>query len=203
MERFDIKRTFNTSDSHRDNFLSRLFGIFNEDIVRLWCKNPNSKYSDLGRPTLYTLDGTWTRTTLDFGLRNKDGEIYLGELKCELAYESYKFIELDSINQLYHHDKKAFQQFLQVAKKPRSYKVKINREEVSVKGSILIWGRVNESKQNGIINYFNFYDILSIENMVNDLLDWEDTDYNDYINTRYRWMAELMSNLCGGTLHII
>jgi len=195
MKRFDIERTFRTDDDKRDNFLSRLFGIFNEDIVRLWCKNHNSKYTDEGRPSLYE-GGKYTETTLDFGLRDQNGDIFLGEQKCELGYRDYKFIELNSVDQLDHHkSKKAFRRFLEVAKSPDSYTVKIDRKEVSVKGSILIWGHVNEKKKNDIKKYYKFHDILSIENMVNDLLKWKDKEYIDYINTRCQWMNELMSNL--------
>lgn len=136
--RFDINKTFNTKDSKRDNFLSRVFGIFNEDIVRFWCKNPKSKYDDLGRPSLYNGD-KYTGTPLDFCLRDKKNKhLFLGEQKCELAYQNYKFIELNSIDQLAHHDKKAFEHFLKVAKNPHSYEVKIDGKKYSVSGSILI-----------------------------------------------------------------
>ena len=194
MKRFNIERTFHTGDYKRDNFLSRLFGVFNEDIVRLWCDNPNSNYNNLGRPSLYE-GGKYTGTTLDFGFRDKNGDIFLGEQKCELAYQNYKFIELNSIDQLNHHDKKAFERFREVAKNPHLYTVKIDGKEFSVKGSILIWGRVNEKKKNDIKKCYKFHDILSIENVVNDLIKWKDKQYIDYINKKHQWMKELISNL--------
>ena len=203
VKRCDIKETFKTVNSKRDNFLSRVFGIFNEDIVRLWCNNSNSHYDDLGRPSLYYCDtDKYTHTTLDFTLQNKETkEIFISEQKCELAYQNYRYLELNSSDQLKHHDKKAFKRFLQVAKTPNSYNVKIHGQEYSVSGSILIWGRVNVDNKEDIKKHFRFQDILSIENMINDLLEWEDDDYKKYINRRYEWMKELMSNL-DDTLHI-
>lgn len=201
MQRFDIKKSFHTNDSDRDKFLSRVFGIFSENIVRLWCGNSNSKYSDLGRPTLYHSNEKKGRT-IDFTFKNDSGNIYIGELKCELEYQNYKFIELDSIDQLNHHSsKKAFQRFLAIAKDINSYKVRIKGKETAVNGSILVWGRVNENNKRKIVEHFNFHDILSIENMVNDLIEWEDVDWIKYVETKYRWMTELRSNLLGGKLH--
>ncbi len=199
MQRFDIKGTFHTDESDQDKFLSRLFGIFSEDIVRLWCRNPNSRYNDLGRPTIYSSNERRGKT-LDFTFKDKSEDIYIGELKCELEYQNYKFIELDSIEQLDHHTGEAFQRFLAIAKDPQSYNVRINGKETLGNGSILVWGCVNENKKNEIINHFNFHDILSIENIVNDLINWNYADYINYIDTRYRWMSKLMTNLSGGTL---
>ena len=47
---------FRTSSSSRDKFLARLFGLFSEDLVRLWCRNPKAPYEDLGRPNIHLPD---------------------------------------------------------------------------------------------------------------------------------------------------
>ena len=66
-----FRRFFQSADSDRDNFLARLFGSFNEEPVRIWCRDPDSPYEDLGRPTL-TEAGEWGRGhTLDFALRSR------------------------------------------------------------------------------------------------------------------------------------
>ena len=36
----------------RDKYLSRLFGIFSEEVVRAWCTLPTARYEDIGRPYL-------------------------------------------------------------------------------------------------------------------------------------------------------
>lgn len=43
---------FHSKDPARDNFLSRLFGMFNEDIVRYWARDEQAPYENEGRPTL-------------------------------------------------------------------------------------------------------------------------------------------------------
>jgi hypothetical protein len=43
---------FHSESPARDKFLSRLFGLFSEDVVRHWCGCPEAPYGDLGRPFL-------------------------------------------------------------------------------------------------------------------------------------------------------
>lgn len=197
---FDIEKTFHTTNSKRDKFLSRLFGIFSEDIVRYWCNNKNSKYSDMGRPTLWA--GNQHFPPLDFSFRDHSGKTFIGEQKCELEYQGYQYLELSSLNQVERHqrEKSAFRRFLDMAKDPESYTVKINRSVEFVHGAILVWGRINKNKKNEIKKYFHLHDILTIEEMVNDLIKWKDPDYFEYINTKYIWMTDLMSKLSGARL---
>ena len=39
--------------SERDKFLSRVFGIFSDRIVEIWCQNPKAPFSNIGRPTIF------------------------------------------------------------------------------------------------------------------------------------------------------
>ena len=112
-----FERLFHASDKGRDNFLSRVFGIFSEEIVRAWCRAEDCPYCDLGRPSLY--ENGRRVATLDFTLQSKrTGEIFVAEQKCELAFENYKYLQLKSAQDLAHHTSKAFQRFLELAKKP-------------------------------------------------------------------------------------
>ena len=43
---------FRSAEPARDKYLSRLFGLFSEEVVRTWCACPEAAYLDLGRPTL-------------------------------------------------------------------------------------------------------------------------------------------------------
>ena len=112
-----FRRFFQSADSDRDNFLARLFGSFNEEPVRIWCRDPDSPYEDLGRPTL-TEAGEWGRGhTLDFALRSRrDGRIFVAEMKCEITYENYRSMTLRSRSQLDRHAEKleAFRRFVTV-----------------------------------------------------------------------------------------
>ena len=39
-------------DTDRNNYLARLFGLFNEKAIKRWCECEGSRFRDLGRPTL-------------------------------------------------------------------------------------------------------------------------------------------------------
>src|SRR6266496_4310513 len=104
-----LEHLFRSSSSSRDKFLSRLFGIFSEDIVRIWCNDPRSPYENIGRPTIKPAVGG-KGYTLDFALRREQtGAIFISEMKCELEYEGYKYLVLASPSQLKHHKGAAFQ----------------------------------------------------------------------------------------------
>ena len=83
-----------------------MFGIFNEEIVRKWCAEEFSPYEDVGRPTIKRKGDDTRGSTLDFTFKNKDGKLYIVEMKCELQYEGYKYLELKEPKkkQLDHHN---------------------------------------------------------------------------------------------------
>ena len=84
---------FATGDTRQDNFRSRLFGMFSEDIVRFWARG-DAPYRALdGRPTIY--EGT-AYATIDFTLeRRADGRLFIAEQKAELAWMKYAYLRLD------------------------------------------------------------------------------------------------------------
>lgn len=91
------------ADVARGKFLSRVFGIFSEDIVRLWAKDDRSPYEDLGRPTVKQNCAT-KGYTLDFTLRHAETKkTYISELKCEIEYQNYRYLVLTDTSQLDHH----------------------------------------------------------------------------------------------------
>ena len=61
----------------------------------------------------------------------------------------------------------------------------------------MVWGRVNKSKKQEIIDYYQFQDVLSLEDMINDLLTWNDMNYQKYIEARLKWVKECMIVLLG------
>ena len=74
--------------------MARVFGLFAEDIVRLWTRLPNSPcpYLDLGRPSFYDEHGKYTNQTFDFAFvpkgQSEPKRFWLGELKSWVDYES-------------------------------------------------------------------------------------------------------------------
>ncbi|MBL1321612.1 MAG: hypothetical protein COA63_011205 [Methylophaga sp.] len=180
--------------SKRDKFLSRIFGIFNEEIIRIWCNNKNSPFIDLGRPTVYDNDGK--HYTLDFLLKDDAGNIFLTEMKCEIEYQKYKYLTLSEIGQLKHHsNKRAFQLFLEVAHKPDLYDIKCNSEIIKVSGSALVWGKVSELGGQAVKSEFGLSHLISTESAVRDLVKWQDKSYLDLIAMHELWCQQLFSGL--------
>jgi hypothetical protein len=199
---FEFENIFRRDDSKpnfRDKFLSRMFGIFSEEIVRTWCDNPKSPYEDLGRPTLKNNNNSGGRGwTLDFTLKSRqDGRVFIAEQKCELQYQNYKYLKLNSLSQLDHHKGEAFTRFRDLAKNPSRYIVTANGKKVHSTGAILIWGSVDENSVNMIKQETDIHDILSLEQIISDLLRWVDPEYQRLINEREKWCQELFSALGG------
>jgi hypothetical protein len=94
-----------TENKNRDKFISRFLGIFSENIARIYFSSPYSDYKDLGRPTINKKNMSDRGSTLDFTLENKKTKkIYICEMKCELEFEKYKYLELNDIRQIKHHN---------------------------------------------------------------------------------------------------
>ncbi len=138
---------FNKENIERDKYISRLFWIFSEKSASLWFRSSYSPYENLGRPTVYK-HGVDKGYTLDFTLQDKVGKkIYIAEMKCELEYDNYKYLELKEYKQLEHHTGEAFQRFIAFASHPNEYKVTVSRKPIQASGSILIW-RQSTKKEN-------------------------------------------------------
>ncbi len=192
----DLESIFKTNNSDRDKFLSRLFGIFNEEIIRIWCRDSLSPYVDIGRPSIYT-DLEKRPSTLDFCLQNqKTGKLFISEMKCEIQYQNYNFLTLTEPSQLNHHKKRAFDEFLITTKNPDKFVVKVGGKQLFVNGGILVWGCVSETGRTNIINKFGFADILSVETIIGDLISWDNQEFKDRILELKDWCNHLFDGLC-------
>lgn len=128
----------------REKFLSRLFGIFNEEVVDAWCCNENSPYKNLGRPSIYDQDKKYLNTTLDFTFEDKNGGKYIVEMKAELQYQKFKYMILDNASDTEflknHLKKQAFKLFVN----PGDNIVQVDGKNIKPNGSILVWGSIKE-----------------------------------------------------------
>ena len=98
-----LEDVFMSDEPARDKYLSRLFGLFNEEVVRAWCLCPEAPYEDLGRPTVRE-PGERRGHTLDFTFRRRyDARVFVGEMKCELEFDGYRYLRLDRADQPRHH----------------------------------------------------------------------------------------------------
>jgi hypothetical protein len=182
-------------DRARGKFLSRVFGIFGEDIVRLWAGSPGAPYEDLGRPTV-RFEGE-ARSTLDFTLRNRgSGKTYVAEMKCEIEYERFRYFLLESPDQLKHHEKPAFQSFLRAAREPGAATVTVpKRGAVPIDGAILVWGAATPSGCADVREHYKFSDVLTVESMIGHLTASNDPGYVAMLRAHRQWLNEMFDGL--------
>lgn len=188
---------FRTELPSRDKFLSRLFGIFNEEVVRHWCRCPQAPYRDLGRPTVYQPDAI-RGCTLDFTLSSRTTDVaYVSEMKCELEFEDHRYLRLMGPGQVEHHQNRAFQSFLAAAKEPGLVRVTVGGRPVTAQGAVLVWGAVTEKARTTVMDAYGFSDVLSVESMLGDLSLWQPPEWVTFVAALERWSSDLFSYLKG------
>ena len=180
MAGFNLETLFRQEGRTRSAFLARVFGIFNEEIVGVWCRDERTPYNDLGRPTLYEPGSRWS--TLDFALVHRDGgNPLVTEMKCELAWDNFKYLQLVDAGQLDHHKGVAFKRFLTLAHDSSAHEVKVAGKPIAVGGTALVWGSVSEEGRQSVRAKTGIDVILSLEGMVNDLIEWRSEPYRQLI----------------------
>ena len=175
----------------RGKYLSRVFGIFSEEIVRIWARDPRATYEDLGRPTLRSV-GERSGSTLDFTFRSREtGKIYVAELKCEIEYQNYRFLVLAESNQLNHHRKPAFAALLAAAAKPSELRAYVSKKEVAIDGAILVWGAATSTGRALVSADNGFAAILTLAEIVAELQVWQSEPYRALLEHRRVWSNEM------------
>ena len=191
-----LREIFKTENPKRDKYLSRVFGIFSEEIASLWIGSYCSPYINRGRPTLSRIGAGAKSYTMDFTLQEKAGKkIYIAEMKCELEYDNYRYLELVEYKQLDHHKGEAFSILIDFASNPQKYKVTVSGKDIQPHGSILIWGAVTDKGRNDVLQNTNLREVLSLETMINDLLQDNGIDYKELLNRYAEWTVYLFEKL--------
>jgi len=155
--------------SEEQNFFSRLFGLFYEKIVPIWC-NINKEYEYIeGRPSLYNLKNQYLHRTYDFVFK-KNEKLFLVEQKNWIAYENFKFLEINKNNlkKIKHHLDKD-EELNKFCSDPKNYIVKVNQEKKEIQGVIFIWPRVSINDLEYCKKELKVYDILSFEEMIKEI----------------------------------
>ena len=127
-------------------------------------------------------------------------------MKCEIQYKNFKYFHINDENKLegflvHHQKKQAFKRFEELGKNPDSYIVKYlgsekKHKEVKIAGIILIWGKVGqENIENKSIG--GFHQILSVERMISDLIEWEDEKFKSMVNEYQCWSNDIFDQLVG------
>jgi hypothetical protein len=196
--RFALESVFKVRPTGRPKLLAKLFGVFTEDLVRLWCSCPQAPYEDLGRPTLRMV-GEGRGSTLDFTFRKRrGGRLLVGELKCWPEYQEHRHLHLDgehNIAFLQNEGKPAWRRFLQVAKDPTSLEVYLQGRRVPVSGAALVWCGATVGGRRWAKKDLGLAEVLSLEDMIDDLLQWDVSAYVDYLQERADWCREFFAAL--------
>lgn len=135
--------------------------------------------------------------TLDFTLRHREsGRIFVAELKCELEFENYRYLRLNDPAQLRLDQRPpAFHAFVELARAPTSYTVKVAGKPLTVDGSILIWGAVTHEGCDAVMAPNGFADVLSIEEMLRDLRLWGAASSRRRVEELRDWTSSLFDYL--------
>lgn len=194
----NFRGIFDRSDDRngeRSKYLSRLFGIFSEKIVTIWANDDRAPYENLGRPTIRTSEETRGHT-LDFTFRDRaTGKVYAAEMKCEIEYLNFRYFVLEASHQLDHHTKPAFEAFLRSARHPDEQVVRVRGKEIKINGAILVWGAISDDAKNAVMAERGFHNILSVEDICRDLVDWQNEEYLEMIERYKAWTNRLFDGL--------
>jgi len=183
----------------RGKFLSRVFGIFSESIVQIWCEDERAPYRNLGRPTL-AAPSSARRPTLDFLFEcRRSGKRFVVEQKCEIEFNGFRYFTLRTPDQLKHHNKPAFAAFLAAAsgEGAGSRDWKVGNERVTVDGAILIWGAVTPAGRQSVIEETGLEDVIGIDRIISECAHWRPEAYCRLVSDRRAWCNELFDFLDG------
>lgn len=184
------------ADTARGKYLARLFGIFSETLVELWCRDERAPFENLGRPTVHHCGAGHT---LDFLFRDRrSGRTHVVEQKCEIEYQGYRYLTLTDPRQLDHHRKPAFAAFLATANGGEGPKVTLRGQATQTDGAILIWGAVDPRGRDTTLAETGLSDILALADIIADLQSWRPDAYVAFVVQRRQWAGELFDFLDAG-----
>lgn len=182
---------------YRGKILSRLFGIFNEELVRFWAADERSPYRDIGRPTIFNAGDVKGRT-LDFTFEDRaTRKRFVVEMKCEIEFQDYRFMTLREPGQLNHHKKPAFDLFRSLARDPQCCRVHVHRQPIDVAGAILVWGDVTEAGRSATIAACGFHDIVGMNRILEDLWLWQPKPFVAFLQSLSNSSTDLFEFLSG------
>ena len=184
-----------TGPAARAKFLSRIFGIFSEEIVSLWAHDDRAPFERLSRPTIKTPKENRGHT-LDFTLRDRiNGKVFVAEMKCEIECQGYRYFILERVEQLAHHKKPAFDALLKVAVQAPDQEVYVAGNRITTDGAILIWGSATEEGRRAVIESKGFHAVLTIAEICRDLVSWDHAGYRALVAQRRECSNELFTGL--------
>ena len=67
----------------------------------------------------------------------------------------------------------------------------VNKEEKRIDGRILIWAKYEEDGKKMMLKKLNLYDIMSIDEVIKDLIGWQDKEYFNFLNKKEEVIRKL------------
>jgi hypothetical protein len=121
----------------------------------------------------------------------KTGQIFVAEMKCEIAFERFKYLTLTGPRLLDHHKKEAFAAFLNYARGPST--AIVGGSQIATDGAILIWGDATSDGVASVQHEFGFHDVLSVTHIIAELRAWQSPEWQALVSEVQNWTAELGS----------
>ncbi|MBK9222222.1 MAG: hypothetical protein IPO16_08865 [Saprospiraceae bacterium] len=185
------------------NFLSRIFGVFSEEIVKIWCDNKNNNdFEYIGKP--HIKEGNKRPIVLDHLLKSKN-TYFIVEQKNFHGYkngklssmedtdEFFKNFESWSIGKSKNQKSKAWDIFINFTKKPKE--VKYDGKIIPQAKTLLIWSKGTDVGRYKFVQKYGISKVLFLEQMKNDLIKWKDPAYIKLIKDKKKWIAQLFNDL--------
>jgi hypothetical protein len=191
------------------NFLSRFFGTFNQEILKLWCENENNKdFKYLkSEPSLYIDQNKKPR--LDHLIEYK-GKNFIVEQKAFYGFQNGNLTKMDdamdyikrfdqwSLRKIKEQRSKAWVFFVELDfSEEKEYKVFIKEKAYQVHGKILVWSQATENGKIKFKEKLKLDHILLIEDMISDLAKWQDVTFKETLKLKQSWIDEIFSELLG------
>jgi hypothetical protein len=193
---------FANLDKEGSSFIAKMLGIFSENLIDFWTANENCKYKNLGRPDIFDKSGN-KLAQLDFTLQNKiTGKCFIVEQKNLVAYNNGRIRNMTNEGSFI----KSFESWSKTKSKHtpawniflgplNEYKVQVRGKPLSEFGKILIWSKVDVQNKSILCSKLSLDEILSLEQIHNELISWNDNIYIEWLNKRIDWTKELFNQL--------
>jgi hypothetical protein len=188
-----LSTLFFPADPERSRFLLALFMSFAADIVRCWAADSHAPYRDLGKPVLRST-GAARGVPLDFAFQDRrKQQVYGVVMFCDPLHE----LPLKAPEQLEPlRSARTFSSFLDAAANPAAYRLSVSGSEHTLGGAILIWSSLDSKKARAAIRKTHaLTDVLALDQIIRDLLEWQNRDFQLLIDRRAAWCYDFFRGL--------
>ncbi len=184
---------FPPADPERSRFLDGLFSLFAREVVHCWATDDHAPFVDLGKPILRQPGGA-RGSPLDFAFQERRRKHAYGVvLYCDPTGDG-PLKDASQITAL--SATRTFAAFLDAAAQPSAYSLSVGGADHPLVGSILIWSSLESKKTRATIRKtYAFHDILSVEDIIRDLIEWRNRDYQMLLDRRAAWCYDFFRGL--------